>query len=131
MLRPPRSFHCNDCNVCLEVHDHHCPWVGTCVGKRNVRYFVMFLFYTGLHGILTGIICFTFVAVDTSFSFGGSSGSSTGEDDEFDYKGGFDAAIGIYAGMMGLTLIMFGSYTNYLVMNNVTQNENLRNRWNA
>mmetsp|Transcript_10414 Transcript_10414/g.7318 ORF Transcript_10414/g.7318 Transcript_10414/m.7318 type:complete len:175 (+) Transcript_10414:303-827(+) len=67
LLRPPRSFHCNDCNVCVEVHDHHCPWVGTCVAKRNIKYFVCFLFYTGLHGILTGIICFTYVAVDTNF----------------------------------------------------------------
>jgi hypothetical protein len=56
-LRPPRSFHCSQCGVCVEVHDHHCPWVGTCVGYRNVKYFIAFLFWTGMHALLTCAIC--------------------------------------------------------------------------
>ena len=61
ILRPPRSFHCGDCGVCIEIHDHHCPWMGTCIGKRNARYFVLFLFYTALHCFLTFTICILFV----------------------------------------------------------------------
>ena len=33
--------------------DHHCPWIGQCVGQNNQKFYILFLFYT----VLTLIFC--------------------------------------------------------------------------
>lgn len=47
-VAPPRSFHCNTCKTCILKRDHHCMFSSCCIGHFNLRYFVVFVFYTFL-----------------------------------------------------------------------------------
>ena len=42
--------------LCARRYDHHCPWVGTCIGKYNYRMFHVFFVVIGLHATLCIIL---------------------------------------------------------------------------
>ncbi|KAG8991120.1 palmitoyltransferase pfa5 [Tulasnella sp. JGI-2019a] len=41
-VKPIRAHHCRICATCVLNYDHHCPWIGGCVGARNRKFFVNF-----------------------------------------------------------------------------------------
>lgn len=46
--RPARAHHCSTCGICILRYDHHCPFVANCIGNRNLKPFILFLFYSAL-----------------------------------------------------------------------------------
>ena len=49
-FKPPRAHHCKQCKRCVLRMDHHCPWIGNCVGIHNHAPFMRFLVAVSVAG---------------------------------------------------------------------------------
>ena len=57
LYRPPRTSHCAVCDNCVERFDHHCLWLGNCIGKKNYKYFYTLLGSLNINAIFQIIFC--------------------------------------------------------------------------
>ena len=69
--KPPRTHHCSTCGICIHrvpsmQLDHHCPWVNNCVAVCTHKYFLLFILYFALAGVMGGGIM-AYVGWDLSF----------------------------------------------------------------
>ena len=66
IFRPPKASHCRTCDNCVMDFDHHCAFISNCIGKRNHKYFYLFLLFgsiLSLHCILLNIITVVYVFI--------------------------------------------------------------------
>ena len=46
--RPKYVHHCKVCQQCVLMMDHHCVWIGRCVGYFNYKFFIIFVNFAAL-----------------------------------------------------------------------------------
>ncbi|KAK6993105.1 Palmitoyltransferase [Favolaschia claudopus] len=70
IIKPHRAHHCRICGTCILKFDHHCPWIGQCVGARNHKFFLNFNLAAFAFTI------YTFASL-LAFNVGGRNGGDT------------------------------------------------------
>lgn len=53
--KPPGTHHCSACGRCVLKMDHHCYWLGGCVGQNNYNYFLQLEGYGLLACVVFGL----------------------------------------------------------------------------
>ena len=61
-----RSRHCLICQICVDEFDHHCFWVGNCIGKDNYTLFFIFLIYVLINTLFNVVVNIVCIAKDIS-----------------------------------------------------------------
>lgn len=123
IFRPPRTSHCNTCNNWVTRWDHHWPWMGTCIGRRNFKIFywmLVHLFFLALYGFLTTLVQLFLVASDMHTSSYNHAWAMSIEK----YPMSLVICICISPGLVFVSVLLI--YHTYLCMIEETTNENVK-----
>lgn len=55
--KPPRYYHCRKCKKCIFKMDHHCTWLGNCIGHFNAKIYIHLLVHLFINSFCSLLIC--------------------------------------------------------------------------
>jgi len=126
IYRPPRCTHCSVCENCIERFDHHCPWLGNCIGKRNYWLFFSFVSLTGTLNVvvlLTAIGHLCVLTEDIKAEFGKGGGDAFVESMREEPA---SVALAVYAAAIVWFTVGLCLYHTYLICTNQTTYEQIK-----
>lgn len=75
-FRPPRVIYCSECKLLIQEYDHFCPWSGTVIGGKNLKFFHCFVSCLVLTMIYDAVLLILALADQTN-----DDGGDGGDDD--------------------------------------------------
>jgi hypothetical protein len=105
----------------IEQFDHYCPFVGNALGKRNYRYFYLFILTIVILAFTvagTSLIVVLKAMDDHNWAFWNAAWHELGA-----------MTLTVYSTLLGLSLLWLLSYHTRLVVKGVTSIENLKNKF--
>lgn len=108
--------------TCIENFDHYCTWVSNAIGKRNYRYFVLFLTCCLLLCYSVCICCFLVI-------YHRSERKTVKDLLEASKDDAMALILGIYGGFLGVSLIFLYVYHLKAVWSNVSTAEDIKRRF--
>ena len=109
---PLRTKHCKQCDQCVATHDHHCPWIGTCIGERNKAHFYVYICFQLLQTVFGTYFCFE-ICEKLGFKF-----ESLSKYEVMD--GAYEAFLGVVCLCISISLSVLLTLHTYLAMNGLT-----------
>lgn len=123
--QPPRAHHCSVNDDCIERFDHHCPWVGTTIGRRNYRNFLLFVYGSAVMCTFVFVTCI--IKIELARRHVRDRGASSAEEVRQAMRESPVALAVMGIAFFGLLFTAtLGGFHAYLISTNQTTYENFR-----